>query len=374
MTSSEMSVLMFGASETNADLFQVIPIAIVDPFLYLETDGRRVAVLAVFEHDRVRAANGDVECRDLGELGLFELLEQGQNYNQAIVAVALRACREYGVDSAVVPFDFPLAVAEHLRAGGVEITVDAQHFERRRRVKTAHQIDGIRRAQAAADAAMGVAAQMLRECADDLTSEAVREAMATLCDERGCDLPPDVVVAANGDAASGHESGSGPIVRGDRVIVDIWPRDRSSRCFADMTRSFVAGGGEPEPELAEYWELTKAALDAVLPEIRPGATGRRLYELACDVYEAAGKPTQRTAEPPFNDGFFHSLGHGVGIEIHEAPTLGIAGREELVPGDVVTVEPGCYRPGYGGVRLEDLILVTEDGSENLTQFPYGLDP
>ena len=368
-----MNVLMFGASEHNADVFGVVPISIIDPFLYLEADGRRVAVLAIFEHDRIRALDGGVEPRDLAEFGLFDMLKDGLDFNDAIVEVSLRACREYGVQSAVVPFDFPLAVAEHLRAGGVDVRVDAKHFEHRRRVKTPHQVAGIRRAQAAANEAMGLAAEMLRACEDGLTSESVRSAMSALCDERGCDLAEDVVVAANGQAASGHDSGSGPIRRGDRIIVDIWPRDRASRCFADMTRSFVAGGGEPDAELGEYWQLTKAALDAVLPAIRPGVTGREVYDLACEVYEAAGQPTQRTLEGGSLDrGFYHSLGHGVGIEIHEAPTLGLAGRDELVAGDVVTVEPGCYRPGYGGVRLEDLILVTEDGSENLTHFPYGM--
>jgi Xaa-Pro aminopeptidase len=365
---------MWGSTDANADLFGVVPISIIDPFLYLETGDKRVVVLAVFEHDRLNALGLGLEVRDHADFGRNELLKGGWDHNRATFEVALRTCKEYGVTEAAVPFDFPLAVAEHLRAGGVDVQVDHQLFQRRRRVKTPHQIAGIRRAQAAADASMALAAEMVRECADGLTSERVRDAMHALCEERGCALPDDVVVAVNGQAASGHDKGSGPITRGDCVLIDIWPRDKESRCFADMTRTFVAGGEAPDPELAEYWELTKAALDAVLPQIRPGVTGRALYDASCEVYEAAGKPTLRSTEGSLAEGFFHSLGHGVGIEIHEQPGLGLAGSDELVAGDVVTVEPGCYRPGYGGVRLEDLILVTEDGYENLTQFPYGLAP
>jgi len=104
--------------------------------------------------------------------------------------------------------------------------------------------------------------------------------------------------------------------------------------------------------------------------------GKAVFEGTCEVFEAAGYPTQRTKEPgkPLADGFFHGLGHGVGLEVHEAPGMGIVGDKELLAGDVVTVEPGLYRQGFGGCRLEDLILVTDDGAENLTDFPYDLDP
>ena len=114
----------------------------------------------------------------------------------------------------------------------------------------------------------------------------------------------------------------------------------------------------------------------VLEATAPGVTGRELFDTACDVFEEAGEPTQRTKPEgeTLSDGFFHSLGHGVGLEVHEEPALGLIGTDELVPGDVVAVEPGCYRKGYGGVRLEDLVLVTENGCEVITKFPYELRP
>jgi Xaa-Pro aminopeptidase len=141
-----------------------------------------------------------------------------------------------------------------------------------------------------------------------------------------------------------------------------------------MTRTFVVGD---VPEDVQRWHaLTKQALDRAISEIKDGADGRAIFDGTCEIYEAAGEQTQRTKEQgkPLSNGFFHGLGHGVGLEVHEQPGMGFASKDPLKAGDVVTVEPGCYRQGYGGVRLEDLVLVTKDGAENLTSYPYDLAP
>jgi Xaa-Pro aminopeptidase len=168
--------------------------------------------------------------------------------------------------------------------------------------------------------------------------------------------------------------GSGPIEAGVPVVIDIWPRDNESFIYCDMTRTFVVG--EVPDDIREWHRLTKEALDRAISEIKDGADGRAIFDGTCEIYEAAGQPTVRTKEPgtTLSDGFFHGLGHGVGLEVHEEPGMGRASGAPLKAGDVVTVEPGCYRQGYGGVRLEDLVLVTKDGAENLTQYPYDLEP
>jgi Xaa-Pro aminopeptidase len=365
------TLLLYGAPEGDVDLFHAMPASIGDPFLYVEADGRRVAVVSVLDADNARATG--VEVLDPIALGRDDLFAQGLSLEDIEVETCLRACRELDVDAATVPFGFPVAVADRLRAGGVRLRVDDAAFVARRRVKTGAQLDGIRRAQKAADAAMGVAAGLLHELRDGLTSEAVRAAMKEACDDRGCDLPDDVIVSHGPQAAVGHEAGRGAIAAGEPVIVDIWPRDRASRCWADMTRTFVAGGGEPPEELAGYWRLCRESLDAVYPGIRPGVNGRELFAVSSAPFEAAGQPTQLTKQPGqvLEDGYFHALGHGVGLEVHERPNLGRLG-DDLVAGDVIAIEPGCYRRGFGGCRLEDLVLVTEDGCETLTDFPYDL--
>jgi Xaa-Pro aminopeptidase len=157
-------------------------------------------------------------------------------------------------------------------------------------------------------------------------------------------------------------------------VIDLWPRDDESSCSADMTRTFVVG--DVADEVAEWHSLCKEALDRALGDIRPGVPGKVVFERTCDLFEAAGYPTQRTKAPGkvLSSGFHHSLGHGVGLEVHEQPMLGFVGHAPLVAGDVVAVEPGLYRAGFGGLRLEDLVLVTGDGAETLTSFPYDLAP
>ena len=168
--------------------------------------------------------------------------------------------------------------------------------------------------------------------------------------------------------------GSGPIGLGEPITIDVWPRDVASTFHTDMTRTFVVG--PVSDELADYHRLCQEVHERVIPAIRPGVTGKELHVLASEVVEAGGYRSQLSKRPGevLLDGFFHGLGHGVGLEVHEAPNLGRGGTMELVPGDVVTLEPGLYRQGFGGCRLEDLVLVTEDGAENLTDFPYDLKP
>lgn len=366
-----MNLLMYGDTETSTDLFAAIPAGIGDPFLYVEAGGRKVALVSTLDRSTVAAADPAVEVLDPLSLGMKDLIRGGMPRTEAGFEVARRALAELRVREAIVPWQFPVALADVLRVEGVELTVDGDAFDRRRRIKTEVQLAGIRRAQTAADAAMGVARDLIHACADGLTCERVRSAMQETAAEHGCVLADDVVVGPNEQGAAGHDPGTGPIVAGDGVIVDIWPRDPSSRCWADMTRTFVAGGGTPDAELQEHWELCREALARVTEAVRPGVDGSALNDLASEVFEAAGKPTARSTDGPLADGFFHGLGHGVGLDLHEAPGLGLSGHE-LVAGDVIAVEPGCYRHDYGGVRLEDLLLVTQDGCEVLTQFPYEL--
>jgi Xaa-Pro aminopeptidase len=365
-----MTFLIYGAPGDSPDLFHTIPTGIIDPFLYIENGDRRAATVTVLDAHKVTPYGIDVI--DIYDLGVDELLDSGISRHEVELELCLRAAQRFGVSSALVPSEFPVGLADHLRAGGIELTVDPEAFVTRRRHKTEHELAGIRRAQAAADEAMGIAARMIREQAG-VTSEEVRAAMQQACDARACDLPADVIVSHGPQGAIGHEAGYGEIGAGEPVIVDIWPRDRESRCWADMTRTFVAGGADPAPEIADWWRLTREALEKSHAAVRAGVDGHDVYAASCEPYEAAGIATQRSkpAGQKLDEGYYHSLGHGVGLEVHERPNLGRT-PDALVAGDVITLEPGCYRKDIGGVRLEDLVIVTDDGAELLTNFPYEL--
>jgi Xaa-Pro aminopeptidase len=183
------------------------------------------------------------------------------------------------------------------------------------------------------------------------------------------------VIVASVRQGGGHEPGSGPLPAGLPINVDIWPRHEASGCWADMARTFVVGdpAAEHAEAIAEQERLVRSALEQAREAVRPGVTGRELHDATCDLFESAGYATQRTA-PDEEDGFQHSLGHGVGLEVHEPPSLGLAGHDPLVAGDVVAIEPGLWDSRVGGVTFEDLVLVTETGYELLTRFPYELSP
>jgi Xaa-Pro aminopeptidase len=360
-----------------------VPLAVPDPFLYVEHDGRRLVVITAFERERLKAVAPDIEALPPEQFGIDELLRGGTPPVQATLEVYTRALKEIGVTSAVVPASFPLELADHLRADGVDVQVDRELFEDRRRSKNASEVAGLRRAQRACEAALDVAREMLRDSTpggggvlqhegEPLTCEAIKAEMQQVFVERGA-IADEFIVAHGAQGAVGHDMGSGPISAGEPVVFDLWPRDTETAVYTDMTRTYVVG--DVADEIREYHRLCKEALDRTTEAVKPGVNGRDLMQIACDIFAAAGYPTQLTKKPGevLDSGFFHGLGHGVGLEVHERPRLSVVG-DDLIPGDVITLEPGLYRAGYGGVRLEDILLVTEDGAETVTQYPYDLEP
>ena len=382
------ALLLFSDTERSAALRHEVPLAIMDPFLFAEVDGRPAVLTSLLERDRIAAVLPGAELLDMFDLGMRTLIiEDGLSRDEALRTVALRAVDQLGIREALVPGDFPLALGDALRGAGVTVTVDDEAVTARRRAKTGHELEGIRAAQDAAEAGMAAAAGMLAAAEPgpdgrllldgaELHAEDVRAALRAACAAQGAPAPPDVIVSSvwNG---TGHEPGSGPLPAGLPIQVDLWPRDEATGCWADMTRTFVIG--EPAPQhaqlIADQEREVRAALEEAIAAVRPGVTGRELFDATCARFEAAGHRTQRTG--PGDDraeGFQFALGHGVGLEVHEAPGLGLAGSEPLVAGDVVAVEPGLWDRRIGGVRFEDLLLVTDGGCERLTRFPYELTP
>jgi Xaa-Pro aminopeptidase len=373
-------VLIYADTIRSPELRHEVPVAVPDAFLYCERNGTRAAVLSSFEVDRVREVG--IEAHPYEEFGWDELIAKGLPREELDLELSLRAVREWNVSNAVVPSSFPLELADRLRGAGVELNVDRDVFLQRRRVKNDAELAGIRRAQKGAEDAMASARELLRRAetrngsvvldGEALTCERIKLEIQRVFGEHG--LSSDEFIVSHGpQSAVGHDMGSGPIASGESIVIDLWPRDRESACYADMTRTFVVG--EISDELREYHRLVYDALQRAREAVRAGVEGRSVFDQVCELFHEAGQPTQLSKKPGevLESGFYHGLGHGVGLEVHEQPWLGRA-PGKLVAGDVVTLEPGLYRHGYGGVRLEDLAVVTADGCENLTSFPYDLEP
>jgi Xaa-Pro aminopeptidase len=344
-----------------------------DPYVTLRSDGQTALLVSGLEYARAnRTARADAVCR-LADYGFRERAEE-LGRTEARRAVVANFCADFGAEAVAVPDQFPLGAADGLREHEVSVDVDDEDVVTDiRAVKTDAEIEHVERAQRANEAAMAAAETLFADAAiengllyhegDPLTSERVTEEIEVTLLRHGCGLD-ETIVAAGADAAEPHERGSGPIEADEPIIVDIFPRDKETKYHADMTRTFCRG--TPGEAVREFYEATEAALDAALDAIEPGVTGEAVHDAACDVYEERGYPTLRSDESA-ETGFIHSTGHGVGLDVHELPRLSPGGGD-LEPGHVVTVEPGLYDPEVGGVRIEDLVVVTEDGHRNLTDY------
>jgi len=376
------NVLIFADSVVSPEMRHEVPIAIPDPFLYIEQDGKRFAVSTSFEVDRLKEIGIDAGAWE--SYGYDELIGQGISREEIVWKhINLNVCRDLGLTDAVVPRSFPALVADHLRANGITLEPDYGFFADRRRVKNEAELAGIRKSQRAAEAGMDAARELLRRAqpsngevkvdGETLTSERVKAAIRSAFGEHGV-TGDDFIVSHGAQTAIGHEMGHGPIAPNEPIVIDLWPKDPDTACFADMTRTYVVG--EAPDELVEYHKLVKEALDRSLDATRAGVSCLSVFTLVCEHFEENGQKTVLSKKPGevLEEGFFHGLGHGVGLQVHEAPSLGRGSTGDLFAGDVVTLEPGLYRPGFGGCRLEDLVLVTENGAENLTDYPYDLAP
>jgi Xaa-Pro aminopeptidase len=371
---------LLDASQEDANQLYLSGFTGHDPFLTLYADGEVHLLVSGLEYGRAKSeATADTVARHAD----YDFEYGGREERNDMYA---RFVRDKGVESVSMPPRGPVGTADALRDRGIDVAVDAvDRLREVRAVKTDEEVDAIREAQRANEAAMRAAEELIAGAdvagedvpaegevkagtllrdGEPLTSERVTEEIEVTLLRHGCALD-ETIVAGGAQAADPHDRGSGPLRANEAIIVDIFPRSKATKYNADMTRTFCVG--EPGGTVREWYDLTERALDAALGAVEPGATGEEVHAAACEVYEEAGEPTFRT-DPETETGFIHSTGHGIGLDVHESPRLA-SGGGELKPGHVITVEPGLYDPEVGGVRIEDLVVVTEDGHENLTEYP-----
>ena len=363
-------IVMLADTIRSPELRRELPLALIDPAIYIERDGVRRAWLTGFELERL-AAVSKIEAAGFEQFGLDQLRGSGLSHLDALHRVVIvRACQAAGVTEALVPRGFPHEAAQALTAAGIAVQADGAFFDRRRRAKTPDQVAGIRRAQRACEQAMEAVRAALHR--PGVTSEDLHVAIAKTFIDAGM-IPTPAIASHGPQVASVHHAGSGPILEGESIVVDIFPLDPVSGCYSDMTRTFCIG--TPPDELLRYHGLCAEALAGAKAAAGPGVPGSVVFGAAAGVFEAAGLPTLRTKgeHETLDRGFLHGLGHGVGLEIHEIPYLH-TGEEPLLPGDVITLEPGAYRPRFGGCRLEDIVLITDGGCEVLTDYRYDMAP
>ncbi len=355
-------LVLAGAPENHVDLLYVTGFMAPDPIVYVEHGRNRRMMVSGLEYGRAVGACAErgIEVLTPQHVGL-----QGADRNK--LDVWIRALLDPKHDKRIrVPASFPSGWLRKLEQAGIRVDVlDRDPFPARRK-KRAAELAHIRSSQQAAVIAMRAAIGMLSESRigrdsclyagrDVLTAGMVRQRIAEVLLRHDC-VGGGTIVACGRQGADPHEHGSGPLQAHQPIVIDIFPRNQTNGYWGDLTRTVVKGSAPAE--IKQMYLAVKAAHGAALRQVRPGVPTRRAHEAAAAVLDKRGFTTGRD-ETGFY-GFIHSTGHGVGLAVHEEPSVG-RGRKSFCVGDVVTIEPGLYYPRIGGLRIEDTVTVTPSG-------------
>lgn len=367
----EIATLFIAASEQDSNLYYATKFIAPDSFIYMEIKGERLLVMSDLEMDRARAQASVDRVLSYSEL---EQKAKAQGIKDpTTVDIVHVVLKEFKIRRLLVPANFPFIHATRLQELGYSLKPKRDPFYEQRVVKTADEIRHIEAAQRATEEAVAAAFETVQRATiergwlhldgEALTSERIKKLINVKLMERDC-VAQHTIVAGGEQACDPHNEGSGPLPAGRSIIFDVFPRSATSRYFADMSRTIVRGA--PTPDLKRLYQTVKDAQEEAIERVKDGADGMKIHQGICARFDKAGYKTGVVNGRM--QGYFHGTGHGVGLDIHEAPRISRTGSL-LQEGHVVTVEPGLYYPGLGAVRIEDMVLVTKDGCRNLTDFP-----
>ena len=368
---SQEARLIIADSETDADLYYATGFLAPDDFIFLQTPSEKLMLISDLEIDRAKS-----QSRIKNVLSLSHYLARAKNSGNKTPTSLDALCQllgEKNIQKLHVPRTFPIASADHLRAKGYTITFPEDTYWAEREIKTPQEITHIHDTQQHTEAAMEEAINLIRQAeiqnnllylnGQPLTSETVKHRIQTTLLERNCNAS-HTIVACGDQACDPHNEGQGPLKAHQAIIIDIFPRNNATGYFADITRTVVKG--QPSTELQNIYDTVLAGQQIALDHIKDGADGQAIHQKIVTLFESRHYKTGEIKGRM--QGYFHGTGHGVGLEIHEAPRIGKT-AQTLRAGHVVTVEPGLYYPTRGAVRIEDLVVVTQNGCENLTTYP-----
>lgn len=368
--------LIIADSEKNANLYYATRFLAPDPFIFLQTDGRRMLVMNDLELDRARA---QAKVDEVLSLSTFvQQAKQRGVTSPGLMDAVDGLLKERAVTRIEVPLDFSVSHADGLRTRGYEVVPKADPFFPERMVKSeeeiallieilrvtedalTHAIDLIRSSEPKPDGTLWLAGK-------PLTVELLRKAMHLLMMEKDC-VAQHTIIAPGLQAVDPHNQGSGPLRANEPIVMDVFPQHATSRYFSDISRTVVRGTASPK--VKKMFDAVTAGQEIAFGMIKDGVNGATIHKAIRDAFEQQGFTTGE--QDGRMQGFFHGTGHGVGIEIHEPPRIGPT-KDILKTGMVVTIEPGLYYADTGGMRIEDMVVVTKDGCRVLTEAPKVLE-
>lgn len=366
--------LIVASSDHDPDMLYATRMFVPDPFIFLEQDGKRTIVLSDLEIGRGRK---QAQADEILPYSQFEREVQGKAKTApAFEKVLSHFLIKRRIHSALVPDNFSLRYAEELAEMNIRVQASNGLFWPARETKTNDELRLMRRALSITEKGMARAMEVLAACKARrnkrldwfgrvLTSEMLRAEIDSAILHAG-GLPANTIVAGGDQACDPHERGSGPLFADSLIILDIFPRDATSGYYGDMTRTVVRGRASEQQR--KLWEAVRDGQALALRKMKPGADGLKVHTEVKQFFTDQGFPTEVRAGHQV--GFFHGTGHGLGLEIHEFPRFQ---KTVFKPGQVITVEPGLYYPGLGGVRIEDVAVVTESGNRLISKFEKRLE-
>ena len=374
MPKNRASRLIFASSDLSADMLYATGFSVPDPFLYLEHNGQKTILLSDLEIGRGRKQAAVDEVVSLS--AIQDPLEKRLKKKPTIEQSVTQFLRKRRVKRAEVPADFPLGLAVALREAGIQVTPVDGLFHSAREFKSAAEVKKLERAIELTETGLARAYEVLRAAeiqpgrklvwgGKPLTSEILRAEIDCAILRAG-GTPTDSIVAGGDQACDPHHRGSGPLKANSLIILDVFPRDGGSGFYGDLTRTVVRGKASTAQR--KLWETVLEAEELALRGIAPGKSGQELQDSVKTFFKDRGYPTEEKNGQW--TGFFHGLGHGLGLEVHESLRIGAT---EFKVGQVLTVEPGLYFPGIGGARHEDDGIVTQTGFKVLSNFPKVLE-
>jgi Xaa-Pro aminopeptidase len=380
------ALLLYSDSYRDANMFYLTNFLAPDPLIYLKkVDSEPTIVVNQMEYPRAQKQSIIKDVKSYLDYNYLEAVKSAkQAQHGAMEFIAKVAEKELGMGTRIcVPPSFPVIAADVLRNEGLTIEPIFGVVEKARETKDSQEVETIKRIQQInekvtseaieliADSDVGSNGTLLRN-GEPLTVGKIKSLFGHKLLENGCLPEEDSIVACGTKSSDPHYSGEpeDKLKADQPIILDIYPRSIQKRYWTDMTRTVVKG--RATSKLKKMFETVFEAKNASLDAIKAGAMASQVYTVCCDVLERAGYETTRNGKN-VTRGMTHSLGHGVGLQIHESPRMSELSTFPLREHVVVTVEPGIYDPQVGGVRLEDIIEVTKGGYHNLTMMDTVLE-
>src|SRR5207249_5092676 len=365
--------LIYSASETDANMLWATRFFAPDPFIFIKKGRKTYLVMNDLEIDRAKSQASVENVLSYSEYAR-RWQQRGIQFPPA-AEVLVEVFKDLQIQTVEVPSTFPLGLADRLRNLGIKVNAKADPFWPQREIKTEQEVGFISESLRAAERGMQAGIDAVRRSeirkngylyldGTRLTSEILKRFINTTIMAQGY-VPSHTIAAAGDQCVDPHNAGSGPIRANTSIIMDIFPRSQKTGYFGDITRTIVRGRASERLKHAYHCVLN--GQDIGFRRIKDGASAYDIHWEIVNYFNGEGFPTG--AMNRRMQGFFHGTGHGLGLDIHEAPSFGQWSKNKLRAGNVVTVEPGLYYQGLGGVRLEDVVVVTKTGCRNLVQIP-----